>query len=365
MLYIMTAVRRVELWFGVPLDGSIGVVALKVPSLLAYGVGVAICAMGLTPVTGRRAAASAAAAYAICVPLWYNAAVWGQWDAVLCLPLLLAIISALRGRPIGAGIALGVALAVKLQGIVLLPALAIYAWRCWGVRGAYKGLLGMALGWGLAVAPMLPGGSIGREGILRAYETPVDYYRNRTAMACNIWMVTETATTASRQWSSTFGPTDDGPFLGPLTAKQLGLGLFAGYVLVVVIALWRRPTPRTLVLAAAMVAFGFFMLPTQMHERYVVPACALFAVAAAWQGGWRYFWVVSIPATLNQIIALSYENVTTGRPLIGMRDIAAYQPWLLTISLLNIVGLLLVSVWYLHDAFGKEARALQMAQVQV
>ena len=98
-------------------------------------------------------------------------------------------------------------------------------------------------------------------------------------------------------------------------------------------------------MAAGLLAFGFFMLPTQMHERYVVPAAALLAVVAG-AGRWRTYAVVMLPAAANQAIALSYENATTGRAAVTMADIGPYQPWLLAVSVVNVAVLLGVTAAY-------------------
>ncbi len=46
-------------------------------------------------------------------------------------------------------------------------------------------------------------------------------------------------------------------------------------------ALWKRTGPRLLVFALTLHLFAFFMLPTQVHQRYIVPAVAIAAVLVA------------------------------------------------------------------------------------
>ena len=349
--YVLTIVRRVEIWTGLPVDGPSGVAAVKVPCLLAYAAGAWLCAAGLAPVWGRRRAAAAAAAYALCLPVWYDAAVWGQWDAILSLALLASAVAVVRDRPGWAGAAAGVAMAIKVQAVVALPPLAVYGLRRWGWRGVARGVGGAAAAWVATVAPMLIGGAAGWEAIRRPFTASVGFLSFRTVLACNVWMVGETATAAARAWTSTFGPGDAQPILGSLTAKQLGLALFAADAAVLLAGLWHRPTPRRFVLASGLLAFGLYMLATQMHERYVVTAAATLAILAGHGRDWRYYAAVSVPALANLVVALAYLNATTDQPRVTPADLAPYQPWLLAVSVANVAVLLATTAGYVADTF--------------
>jgi hypothetical protein len=350
--YVLTLVRRVEIWAQLPVDGVIGVVAVKLPCILAYALGAWLCAAGLKSVWGMRVARGAATAYALCMPVWYDAAVWGQWDSILCLALIAAAIAAVRDRPFWSGAATGLALATKFQAIVILPPLLIYGLRRWGPRGVATGVAGCAVAWVVTVAPMLLGGDSGWQSVRRPFASSVDFAPFQTVLTCNIWMIGQTMTPAARQWPSTFGRADHLPILGPMTAKQLGLALFIAYTAMLLIGLWRRPSPRRFVLAAGLLAFGLCMLATQIHERYVVASCALLALITGCRDGRRYYLAVTVPAAANIIIALGYLNATTGRHDVSIDDIAPYQPWLLVISLVNLASLVLTTIWYVRDTFG-------------
>ncbi len=347
--YVLTAVRRVEILLRLPADGPAGVAAVKVPCLLAYASGAWACAAGLAPAWGRRAAAAAAAAYAVCLPIWYDAAVWGQWDAILCLPIVLAAVAAVRDRPGWAGVAAGAALSVKMQAVVILPPLAVYGLRRWGWRGVARGVAGIAAAYAVVALPMLAGGSLGWDGLRRPFTASVDLFHFRTVLACNVWMVAETATVAARQWPNSLGHTDDAVVLG-LTLKSWGLAAFAAQAAVVLGGLWHRPTPRRFVVAAGLLSFGLFMLATRMHDRYVVTACALLAMTAG-RGGWPTYAAVSVPAVANLALSVAYLNGTTDRR-VTMADIAPYQPWFAAVSVTNVAVLAATITAYAVAAFG-------------
>jgi len=79
----------------------------------------------------------------------------------------------------------------------------------------------------------------------------------------------------------------------------------------------RRPTPLVLLWTLGMELFGFFMLPTQVHQRYIVPAVGLLALLAPLsRRGLVLFGVLSATATLNQALdlmrALPLESPVAG-----------------------------------------------------
>lgn len=153
--------------------------------------------------------------------------------------------------------------------------------------------------------------------VARAYTHAVDYYPLRTAEAYNGWYLLDRFDIAVRGLPAREARRDDRPALGPLTWRDLGLVALAAYLFYVLAVLWRRPSLHGLVLAAAMSYFAFFMLPTQVHQRYLVPAVALVGLAAA-RARWALalFVALGVTATLNQGLDLARavldHSVTTG-----------------------------------------------------
>src|SRR5262249_3191639 len=76
----------------------------------------------------------------------------------------------------------------------------------------------------------------------------------------------------------------------------------------------RRPTRSGLVSAAVLSYFAFFMLPTQVHQRYLVPAAALVGLTAALSASARdlAIWAgVNLTAALNQALDLTRAVLDT------------------------------------------------------
>jgi len=81
----------------------------------------------------------------------------------------------------------------------------------------------------------------------------------------------------------------------------VGLALLALWTGLVLAGLWRWPGDGGLLLAAALQFFAVFMLPTQMHQRYVLPAAVLLALVAPVSRRARVLFVVlTVTAALNQ-----------------------------------------------------------------
>src|SRR5207248_6285633 len=119
--YLLTLVERVRLATGAAETGGAAVLLLKLPNVVAWLAHVPLCAIGLRRPFGVRAARVSALLVALSPPLFVNAALWGQFDALLSLFVVAAFVALLRGQAGRAGTALGLALATKLLAVVAVP----------------------------------------------------------------------------------------------------------------------------------------------------------------------------------------------------------------------------------------------------
>ena len=100
LLYLITAVQAVRVAMGATGEGTVAYLLMKAPSIVALGLG--CCAIGWLAAKsfGLEAAQAAGIRFAACPALWLNATVWGQFDVLLSLELVLATPCAI---PRGAG----------------------------------------------------------------------------------------------------------------------------------------------------------------------------------------------------------------------------------------------------------------------
>jgi 4-amino-4-deoxy-L-arabinose transferase-like glycosyltransferase len=346
--YWLTLVEAARRAASAPEVGVLTLTLLKLPNLLAAFAGVPLCFRGLRAPFGDAAARLAATAYAVSPALFVNG-LWGQFDALLAFFVLAAVVAALHDRPALVGIALGFGLATKLLAIVAAPLLAVYLFRRAGLRAVAIGTIAAALTMLVLALPYVLGGA--GDAVLRAYTGAVHYYPYRTAEAYNTWYVADRFDVLVRGLAYPLVRRDDRLALGALTYQTLGLGAFALATVALMAALWKRPSPRFLIFALTLHFFAFFMLPTQVHQRYLVPAAAMAAVLVAIRRNTAWLWIgITLTATLNQAFdlarALPATPVVRGAltadlfalPLRTWRDMGA------VVGLAN-VALFLAAVW--------------------
>jgi Gpi18-like mannosyltransferase len=296
--YLLTLVERARLAFAAGETGAAAIVLLKLPNILAWLAHVPLCAIGLRRPLGVRAARTAAILVALSPPLFVNAAAWGQFDALLCLFVVAAIVAVLNGRTGAAGASLGLAIATKLLAVVAVPVLAVWTWRRRGARPVLAGAAVALAVMALAAVPYVAHGAA--RPVLSSYHGAVGYYPLRTVEAYNLWYVLDRVDIRLRGLPSGEARIDTRA-IGPLTHRDVGLALLAAWTAFILAGLWRWPGDGGLILAAAFQFFAVFLLPTQMHQRYILPAAVLLALVAPLSRRTRVLFVVlTVTATLNQ-----------------------------------------------------------------
>jgi 4-amino-4-deoxy-L-arabinose transferase-like glycosyltransferase len=301
--YWLTVVEAARRATGAPPVGFLTLALLKLPNLLAAVAGVPLCLRGLREVFGAAAARGAAVLFASS-PAFFVNGLWGQFDVLLAVLVLAAFVAVINDRPVAAGALIGLALATKLLAVVALPLLAVALLARGGLRDATRAAGAAVVVAGLVALPLVVGGA--GPAVARAYTGAVHYYPYRTAEAYNGWYVLDRYDVRVRGIPYPVARRDDRPALGPITYQQIGLGLM-GVATAFFLALARnRGGPRSLFAIATLQAFAFFMLPTQVHQRYVVLAIAFAAVlAAVSRPGLGLFLGLSLTATLNQALDLA------------------------------------------------------------
>src|SRR5262245_32000537 len=312
--YFLAATEGARLLAATPLLSPLTILLLKLPSLVAHLLLVPTALAGLVGLGDDLAARHAALFLAASPALFVNGALWGQFDVLLTLFMVASLLALLRDQPVLAGAALGLALATKLLAIVLVPVLALYAWKRFGPRDVLRGALAALLVMGLLAAPHVVAGR-GR-AMLVAYTGAVGYYPYRTAEAYNTWYLLDRYDVLVRGLSPPEARRDDRPAFGGMTYHQVGLFVFGVATGLVLVALARRPTPRALLWAASLQLFAFFMIPTQVHQRYIVPLVAVLALLAPLsRRALVLFAGVTLTATLNQ--GLDLVRALPAEPLAG------------------------------------------------
>jgi hypothetical protein len=297
--YLLTLAEAARRFARAPAVGALSVVLVKLPGLLALAGAAPLLWLSLRGPWGDHRARLAAVLFATSPALFVNAAAWGQFDVLVALFVALALAALVQERTPWAGVATGLALATKLLGIVPVPLFAVWVARRQGLRSLAGGLGAALLVIVLLALPHVAGGA--GPAVAKSYVGAVNYYPYRTGEAYNSWYLLDRHDMDVRGIPGPVARRDDRPVIRGVTFRHLGLAAFAAYSLFVMTLVWRRPSAHVLLWATGMELFAFFMLPTQVHQRYVVAAVAVLALVAPLSTrGLLLFVGVSLTATLNQ-----------------------------------------------------------------
>jgi len=281
--------------------------AIKLPAAIADLIGAVLVRRLATRIVSPRAALLLAAFYLFHPALIFTGAYWGQTDSVGAALALGAVALFLRGHPLAW--ALGViALLVKPQTAPVLAVLGVALLRrtllppdhAEGRRPRpdlviAAGLIAGATLWLLA-APF----GLGPGRLVALLRTGIAVYPYGSVVAFNLWGAVQGF------WHSDADRILGYPvWLWGITAVAAGL---AGILATV----WRRPTDRSVLLGCAAALVAAFLLPTRIHERYLIPALPFLALSPAIdRRQWGpYIWLSALLA-LNLLYAYTRPYVQT------------------------------------------------------
>jgi Gpi18-like mannosyltransferase len=208
----------------------------------------------------NKIALIATALYAFNPAVIFNSAVWGQFDAVYTFFIVLSLVLALNSKPKLSAASFALGILTKPQGIALAPLIAFLIYKknglktfllSVGVFAAVVFLVALPFEWSNPVTFL--------SGI---YFGGYSYYHYNSINAFNLWGL--------------FGFwVPDGNLV------YVGWAMFGALAVFTLYVLNKRFTvsgDMLVIFSAFILLFGFFMLPTRIHERYLFPAIAVLAL---------------------------------------------------------------------------------------
>jgi Gpi18-like mannosyltransferase len=263
---------------------------VKLPAVAAD-----LVAAGLLACYARRRGGSpraAAAMFALNPVLIWLSSYWGQVDVLHGGLAVAAWAAALGGLPIVAGALLALGVLVKPQGLLVLPAGAALLVRSCGRRGLARAAAAGGILTAAMLAPFVVSG-YGRR-LIDIYAGAGDVYPYVSVNAFNPWWCVSVLRPGGfhRALMSDAG-----------LPRSLGLFLFAAATAWIVWRMIRRPAegPRAWRLLTLQ-WLAFFLLATQVHERYLVPATLSFAPAVILDRRLLPLWLALTGAILLNIL---------------------------------------------------------------
>lgn len=227
------------------------------------------------------------------VAYFYNSALWCQVDAIFTCFGFAAIILAIEKKTVLSALALLIALNFKLQALVFIPIVGLILLpQLLSKKGLKNIVIAVFIGAFIQVLILWPFISNGRMyQVMNVITGSVDKYPYPAVGAFNLWSLL----LFNRTIEGMYDITDKVKF-GFLTYKQIGSFLFFSATFITVFPLMQHLYKKYLkkgittfplsniFLIAAITAFNFYFLNTQMHERYVHPMIISLAAYAFYSG---------------------------------------------------------------------------------
>jgi dolichyl-phosphate-mannose-protein mannosyltransferase len=262
----------------------------------------------------------------------FNAAVWGQYDAVYTFFLFLSVMLALKSKPELSAVAFALGLLTKPQGIALAPLIILLIYMKNGSKRLLLSMLAFTATVFLVILPFEWSNPVSfLSGI---YFGAYGGYAFTSINAFNLWALFG------------FWVPDGGFFI-------LGWALFGAFAVFTLYVLYRRfhvSGDYLAIFAAFMLFFCFFMLPTRIHERYMFPAISMLALMFPLLKKTRPLYV-ALTATLfvNEAYVLYALNAAYPNAANLNRD-----PVALVVSIINLLMLAYASILLWYELKGRE-----------
>jgi len=230
-----------------------------------------------------RRGVAAAALYGLFPVMPLVAGWWGQSDSWYVCAMLVAGMALSVRRPLPAWIALGLAVLIKFQAIILLPVFAAATWRWFGPKKLLVAGLVFVVVLGLAAAPALLGGY--GEDFVKALLLPIqqDPVQNRSHITLgghNLW-----AGVALWRGLDIWGPYTH-TVTGNLSFYVAGMSLLALALGAVTTRIFVSSSPRMAFAAMALLWVVFFQCAVGVGFRYLIPAVVFLLAAAVAEPVW-------------------------------------------------------------------------------
>ena len=293
------------------------------PNIFDLGTAVLIFVFVRKQATFKLAIA-ATALYTFNPAVIYDAAVWGQYDAIYTFFLVLSLMLALRSKPKFSAAAFALGILTKPQGIALAPLIAFLIYKKNGLKEMLLSLVAFAVTVFVVILPFNWGGSP-ISFLTNIYFVAYKGYAYTSINAFNLWGL------ITGMW------VPDGSLN---IVGWVLFGAFAFFTLYLLNKRFKTSGEFMAIYAAFMLLFAFFMLPTRIHERYLFPAVSMMALMVPFVKKARAIYaILTVTFLINEAYVLYWLNKAypSSPNLTG-------DPVVLAVSAINLLMLLYASV---------------------
>ena len=280
-----------------------------------------------------KSALLATALYAFNPAVVFNAAVWGQFDAIYTFLLVLSLMLALASKPELSAITYILGVLAKPQSIALLPLIVFLILKKKGWRRLLTSILAGAVTLFAVIIPF-------------EWSNPVTFLTDIYFGAYGGYEVT--SVNAFNMWALGGLWVPDGNLF---IVGWVLFGAFAAFTLYVLYKRFNVSGEMLVLFSAFMLFFGFFMLPTRIHERYLFPALSILALMFMFLKKTRpLYGILTTTCFVNQAYVLYWLNVYSAS---GYSPDLSGDPVVLAVSVINLLVFLYVLVMMWDELKGR------------
>jgi Gpi18-like mannosyltransferase len=277
----------------------------------------------------------ATALYAFNPAVIFNAAVWGQFDAIYTFLLVLSLMLALASKPELSAVTFTLGVLTKPQSIALLPLIAFLIFKKKGWRRMLTSILAGAATLFAVIIPF-------------EWSNPVTFLTDIYFGAYSGYEVT--SVNAFNTWALGGLWVPDGNLF---IVGWVLFGAFAAFTLYVLHKRFNASGEMLVLFSAFMLFFGFFMLPTRIHERYLFPALSILALIFMFLKKARpLYGILTATCFVNQAYVLYWLNVYNAAGYTYSPDLSG-DPVVLAVSVINLLVFLYVLVMMWDELKGR------------
>ncbi|MEM2111180.1 MAG: hypothetical protein QXX08_04805 [Candidatus Bathyarchaeia archaeon] len=232
----------------------------------------------------------------------FNTSVWGQYDAIYTFFLVLSIVAIVNSKPKLSVIAYTIGVLTKPQSIALAPLIIFLIVKKDGWRGIITAASVSAVTILVVVMPLTQGNPVSL--LVSVYLLGYGNYPYTSLYAFNIWTYVG------------FWKPDTNPLLF-LNFSTIGWMMFGILIVFILNELSRKNNcskEMLVFLSAFVLLFGFFMLPTRIHERYLFPVFSFLVLMLPFirktlliYGILTFTYLLNLVSVLRGGIALNYD----------------------------------------------------------
>lgn len=302
-----------RIYRGLQLDDPVSLrIALKLPNVIFDGIGGGVLFGIAARFVDPRRALIAPALYAFNPAIIYDSSLWGQNDSITTVTALAAVWCVLARRHAAGWLLLAFAVLNKPPVIVLAPLFVFHAFaaadpaqRRRGLGATVAGIAGaLVLGYLIALPFYTNRSPLG------VYARMIDWYR----IGSSLYPYTSANGFNVYALTGDFFASDAQRLFG-VALKYWADAVYIAIYAAICVHYVRRPSDRAFLVACFLTLLGFFLVLTEMHERYLMYALAFAPALAALDG--RGLWatvVLSVTQWLNLEYSLTYMWIESDKP---------------------------------------------------